>query len=57
MGSLSVIVVLIEFAVVGDVFPQQFEDSALEADGIHQQILNSSIAVTFDYFFDLPCIA
>lgn len=51
----SVIVVFVQLAVVGDVFPQQLVDAALETNGLDEQI-GDGLVVALHYFLDLACV-
>lgn len=51
----SVIVVLVQLAVVGDVFPQELVDTALETYGLDQQVGDGLVVALHD-FLDLACV-
>lgn len=51
MRMKSIIMVLVQLAVVCDVVPEEFVHSVLEANGFHQQVVGSEVAF-LDHFVD-----
>ena len=50
---MSVIIILVQIAVVGNILFQCVEDACLEADWLHQQVSYSAVLVTLHHLFQL----